>query len=109
MKQIALGEDSALGLKDLRFKGSQVSGPHSNSMADELAAMANFFSGVFILCVDDKTRAVSGLPDDKLDMVENWLRHICNGLIDPPLVCRIRRMMVIYLQRSWFAISKQGG
>ncbi len=95
MKQIVVGEDSALGLRDLRFKGNEVSGPHSNSMADELAAMANTFSGVFVLGVDDKTRTVSGIPDDKLDVVENWLRHICNGLIEPPLVCRIRKIHVI--------------
>ncbi len=91
LKQIALGEDSSLELKDLRFKGSHVSDPHRNSMADELAAMANTGSGVFVLGVDDATHSVVGIPEDRLDVVESWLSGICNDLIDPPLICRIRK------------------
>ncbi|MCL2101341.1 MAG: hypothetical protein FWH22_06470 [Fibromonadales bacterium] len=41
LKAIELGEDTYLELKDLRFDGNQVGEPHRNSMADELAAMAN--------------------------------------------------------------------
>ena len=41
LRQIRLGEDSALELKNLEFKGNKVTGPHRKSMADELAAMAN--------------------------------------------------------------------
>lgn len=95
LRQIRLGEDSALELKDLRYKGDKVIEPHSVSMADELAAMANTFNGVFILGVDDKTRLISGIPTDKLDVVENWLRDISNGLIKPNLFCRIRKLAVI--------------
>ena len=43
--------------------------PHRNSMADELAAMANTGNGVFVLGVDDKSRTVIGIPIDKLDVV----------------------------------------
>jgi predicted HTH transcriptional regulator len=93
--QIGLGEDSSLELKDLRFKGKQISSPHKSSMADGLAAMANTANGVFVLGVDDKTRLITGIPIDKLDSVETWLRDICNGLIKPPLFCRIRKMSVI--------------
>ena len=95
LRQIRLGEDSALELKDLRYKGDKVIEPHSVSMADELAAMANTFNGVFVLGVDDKTRLISGIPTDKLDVVENWLRDISNGLIKPNLFCRIRKLAVI--------------
>ena len=49
LKRIRLGEDSSLELKDLRYKGDQVNDPHQNSMADELAAMANTANGVFVL------------------------------------------------------------
>lgn len=95
LRQIRLGEDSALELKDLRYKGNQVNDPHRNSMADELAAMANTANGVFILGVDDKSRTVVGIPEDKLDVVETWVRGICNDLITPQLFCRIRIVPVM--------------
>lgn len=95
LKQIRLGEDSSLELKDLRYKGNQVKDPHRNSMADELAAMANTANGVFVLGVDDKTRTVVGIPEDKLDVVETWVRGICNDLITPQLFCRIRKIPVV--------------
>jgi ATP-dependent DNA helicase RecG len=100
LKQISLGEDSSLELKDLRFKGDKVSEPHSKGMADELAAMANAATGVFVLGVDDSTRMVTGIPEEKLDIVETWLRNICNDLIEPPLTCRIRK---IFLPTSYGA------
>jgi len=95
LKQIRLGEDSSFELKDLRYKGMQISEPRASSMADELAAMANTSNGVFVLGVDDKTRFITGIPQEKLDFVENWLRDICNGLITPQLFCRIRKISVI--------------
>jgi len=90
--QIKLGEDSALELKQLEYKGERIVGPHRDSMADELAAMANSASGVFVLGVDDKTKSISGIPIEKLDAVETWIRAICNDLILPPLLCRIRKI-----------------
>lgn len=95
LKQIRLGEDSSLELKDLRYKGNQVNDPHRNSMADELAAMANTANGVFVLGVDDSSRTVVGIPEDKLDVVETWVRGICNDLIIPQLFCRIRKIQVV--------------
>ncbi|MGI6683209.1 MAG: helix-turn-helix domain-containing protein [Myxococcota bacterium] len=84
LKQIRLGEDSALELKNLKYKGDQVNDPHRDSMANELAAMANTANGVFVLGVEDGTRTVLGIPLDKLDAVETWVRGICNDLITPP-------------------------
>jgi hypothetical protein len=55
-KQISLGEDTSLEINDPRYSGGAMSSPHSNSMTDELAAMAHTASGVFVLGVDDKTR-----------------------------------------------------
>ena len=94
LNQILLGEDSSLELKDLRYKGSRVNDPHRNSMADELAAMANTANGVFVFGVDDKSKVITGIPKNKLDIVETWLRDICNDLISPPLLCRIRKFSV---------------
>ena len=94
LKQIAIGEDSVLEFKTIEFKGNQVAGPHRNSMADELAAMANTATGVILLGVDDKSKAIIGIPMDKLDVVETWLRGICNDLIEPPLDCVIRKIPI---------------
>ena len=94
LKHIALGEDSVLELKSVELKGSKVVGPHRDGMADELAAMANTASGVIVLGVDDTTREIRGIPLDKLDIVEGWLRTICNDSIDPPLDCVIRKLSV---------------
>lgn len=95
LQQIHLGEDSSLELKDLRYKDKYISEPHRNSMADELAAMANTANGVFVLGVDDTTKTIVGIPSDKLDTVETWIRDICNDLITPPLFCRIRKIRVL--------------
>jgi predicted HTH transcriptional regulator len=95
LKQIKLGEDSTLELKNIFYKGKEVSAPNRNSMADELAAMANSANGVFVLGVDDKTKSIAGIPQENLDTVETWIRAICNDLIKPQLFCRIRKISII--------------
>ncbi len=93
--KIRSGEDSSLGLKALQFRGERVIGPSREAMGDELAAMANTASGVFVLGVDDKTKAIIGLPLEKLDAVEGWVREIWNDLIEPPLIGRIRKVALL--------------
>ncbi|MBA4369225.1 MAG: transcriptional regulator [Desulfobacterium sp.] len=121
LKQITLGEDSVLELKTVEFTGNKVSGPHRNSMADEMAAMANTHTGVILLGVDDQSRTVTGIPVEKLDVTETWLRNICNDLIDPPLDCIIRKVPItldddvertiirIDIPRSLFVHQSPGG
>jgi len=94
LKQIALGEDSVLELKVVEFSGNKVIGPHKDGMADELAAMANTATGIIVLGVDDKSKEIKGIPLEKLDIVESWLRSICNDSIDPPLDCVISKLIV---------------
>lgn len=94
LKKIALGEDSVLELKTVEFSGNRVTGPHRDGMADELAAMANTAAGIIVLGVDDKTKEIRGIPLEKLDVVEGWLRSICNDSINPPLDCVIRKLSV---------------
>jgi predicted HTH transcriptional regulator len=106
LEQIRLGEDSSLELKSLEFRGELVTGPHRDSMADELAAMANTTSGVFVLGVDDKAKSILGIPMDKLDSVETWLRSICNDLVAPPLLCRIRKLTLHALDGSERAVIR---
>ena len=94
LKAIEQGEDTSLELKSLRYDGNLVKEPHRHSIADDLAAMANTASGTFIFGVEDKTKKIEGIPKDKLDAVETWLRGICNDLIDPPLFCKIHKTTV---------------
>lgn len=95
LNRIKLGEDSALELKNVEFSGRSVSAPHRSSMSDELAAMANAKGGVFFIGIEDKTRKVVGIPIDKLDITEEWLRNIANDLINPPLECVILKKSVV--------------
>jgi len=92
LKQISLGEDSVLELKNIEYTNDNVSGPNRNSMADEMAAMSNSHGGVIVLGVNDKSHEITGLPFVKLDITETWARDIANDLIKPPLECRIKKL-----------------
>lgn len=91
IEKIRLGEDSYLELKEVRFAGQKVSGPHKDSLADELAAFANSRGGVCVLGVDD-SREVLGIPLERLDLVEDFVRQICLDSITPPLAPVIERL-----------------
>jgi ATP-dependent DNA helicase RecG len=86
LNRIRLGEDSKLELKRLVMRGdTKVEAPHAESLADELAAMANAQGGLLILGVDDKSKQVLGIAYSALDSVEKWLAEICNDKVTPPL------------------------
>lgn len=91
LEKIRLGEDSFMELKEVRFAGQRVSAPHRDGLADELAAFANSRGGVCILGVDD-AREVLGIPLDRLDLVEDFVRQICLDGINPPLAPVIERL-----------------
>jgi predicted HTH transcriptional regulator len=91
---IRLGEDSFLELKEVRFSGKRVSEPRREALADELAAFANRRGGTCVLGVDDSTREIMGIPEERLDLVESFVREICNDSITPPLVADIRRLLL---------------
>lgn len=91
LEKIRLGEDTFLELKEVRFAGDRVSGPHRESLADELAAFANGRGGVCVLGVDD-TREILGIPLDRLDAVEAFVRELCLDIINPPLAPVIERL-----------------
>lgn len=92
LEKIRLGEDSFLELKEVRFAGSRVTDPSRDELADELAAFANTRGGVCVLGVADATREIVGIPEDRLDATEAFLREIVNDAIDPPLPCTIERL-----------------
>ena len=85
IRRLRFGEDSVLELKRVRVSGKRVKEPSRNSVADELAALANAQGGTLVLGVDDKTRLAEGIPLEHLDVVETWIREICNDLVKPPL------------------------
>ena len=88
--QIRLGEDSAYEFKAITLERNKVTQPHSNSIADELAAFANTSGGILVLGVNDKTRNIEGITRADLDTVELWLTNLASQLIDPPLPIETR-------------------
>jgi predicted HTH transcriptional regulator len=85
-QRIRLGEDSTLELKRVAVSpASKVTEPHADGLSDELAAMGNAAGGTLVLGVDDKTRAVTGIPLEWIDQVEAWVTAICTDRIKPPL------------------------
>lgn len=92
LDKIALGEDSYLEIKEVRFAADRVAGPTRDALADELAGFANARGGVCVLGVADATREVVGISIDKLDIVEAFVREVCNDSITPPLALVIERM-----------------
>ncbi len=121
MRRLRLGEDSSLELKSVRVSGGNVRGPDRNAMADELAAFANSSGGTVIIGVDDKTRSVQGIPINDLDIVELWVREICNDSVQPSLNADIRKaecedaegrivaVLCVQVERSLFVHKSPGG
>ena len=91
LEKIRLGEDTFLELKEVRFAGQRISAPRRDGLADELAAFANGRGGVCVLGVDD-AREVLGVPLDRLDLVEDFVRQLCLDSIQPPMAPVIERL-----------------
>ncbi len=95
LEKIRLGEDSLIELKAVYFRGHGSKIELSrDEIADELAALANTRGGVVVLGVDDKSREPIGIPLEKLDQVETFIRDICNDSIKPPLQATIIRLQL---------------
>jgi predicted HTH transcriptional regulator len=92
LEKIRLGEDSFLDLKEVRFSGERVAGPRRDEFSDEVASFANAKGGVCLLGVDDKSREIIGIPIDRLDTVESFVREVLNDIVKPPLPATIERM-----------------
>lgn len=121
LQKIRLGEDTSLELKTVRFKGSRVSEPRRDELADELAAIANTHDGVLVLGVDDKTRDIVGIPAERLEAVERYVYEICNESIKPPVLFRsfcmqlpdssgvLQPVLKVEVPRSLFVHKSPGG
>lgn len=120
-RRIRLGEDSKLELKRVLLAGRKVRAPERTATANELAAMANARGGRLVLGVDDRTRNVLGIPVERIDAVEGWVREICNDSINPPLEADINKMELpnasgdltpvieVVVPRSLFVHESPGG
>jgi len=106
LAKIGLGEDSSLELKEVRFSGNRMTAPHRDGFADELVAFANAHGGAWVLGVDDKSRNITGIPEERLDKVEALVREVCNDSIDPPLFAHIERMRLPDAQGNQVAVLK---
>lgn len=91
-RRIRLGEDTSLALKRVLLAGDRVKEPDRRDVADELAGIANRKGGTLVLGVADRTREVLGIPLERIDRVETWMREICNDLINPPLDADINKI-----------------
>ena len=85
LRRIRLGEDSSLEVKSVRVSGSSVRAPARSDVADELAALANSRGGTMVLGVHDKTRRIQDIAPAALDVLEGWVREICNDSVTPAL------------------------
>lgn len=94
LEKIRLGEDSTLELKELRFAGEKVSAPRREQLADELAAFANARGGTCLLGVEDATREVVGIPLERLDLAEAFVRELCHDSVEPPLLAHIEKLLL---------------
>jgi len=106
LARIGLGEDSSLELKEVRFSGNRITAPHRDGLADELVAFANARGGVCVLGVEDRSRNITGIPQERLDKVEALVREICNDSIDPPLFAHIERVGLPDAQGNPVAVLK---
>jgi len=91
LDRIRLGEDSGAEFKEMFFSGESVIDPKRDHLAKEIAAMANAKGGWLILGINDKSGNVVGIPADKLDATESYVREICEASIKPALPVDIYR------------------
>jgi ATP-dependent DNA helicase RecG len=82
---IRLGEDSSIEFKAVKFDGVRPISPNKDKMAHEIAAFANGYGGRIILGVEDKSREVIGIADDKVAAAEEWVVNISQQHIQPPV------------------------
>ena len=85
LDRIRLGESTYLELEEVRFAGDGVAVPDPDTLADELAAIANSRGGVLVLGIEGFTRDVVGIPAERLDTVVDLVKEVCAASIDPPI------------------------
>ena len=118
--QIRLGEDSLFEFKRVEIKGNTIKGPSQQDLADEMAAFANQKGGYLILGVEDKTRAVTGIPLAMLEGVQRRVKDAARDNIEPPLPIftrlltlpdasgELKHIIYVTIEKSLFVHSSNG-
>lgn len=57
-----------------------------------MAAMANSRGRTLVLGVAGRRREVLRIPPQRLDIVEDWIRQICDASVTPPLDAEINKL-----------------
>ena len=91
---IRLGEDSVREFKAIHIPGRRVVEPDAREIADDIASAANAAGAAFFFGINDKTHEVEGIPEDKLEVAETWIRDICNDSVKPAVPAIIRKIVV---------------
>lgn len=94
MFHLRLGEDSSIEFKAIAFEGNKPKSPSRDSMAHEIAAFANGQGGKLLLGVEDKTRDVVGIDDDKVALTEEWIVNLSQRNIEPPVKIHTRLLQL---------------
>lgn len=120
LDKIRLGEDTFFELKEARFSGNRVTAPGRDSLADELSAFANSRGGVCMLGIND-SHEIIGIPLERLNILEDYVREICTDSIKPQLAPVIERLFLpnetgeqvpvlkLEISRSLFVHQSPGG
>ena len=116
LRQIELGEDSRVELKEAFFSGRRVKAPDRKALADELAAMGNARGGTLVFSVSDAGE-VGRLSREQMDALEKFVYEICNDTIRPALFYNSHRMplpdgysaLLIEIEQSPHVHSSPGG
>ena len=91
--QLRAGEDGRTEFKEIRFGDRGVLPPNSEELAGELVAFANAEGGVVFLG-DDDAGAARGIPPERWDAVEHWLRNVATHNCDPPIRPVVRKALL---------------
>ena len=84
LERIALGEDSQVEFKEVRFANARVTAPTRRSLADEMAALANTVGGTLIFSISD-SRDVRPVTPQEIDALERYVTEICRDNVAPAL------------------------
>ncbi len=90
--RLRLGGNRTPDFRLVEVADRRVGTPDRGDFADEMAALANGKGGTVVLGVDDRSLEVPGIALEDLDVVEGWVREICNDSVKPALDADIRKL-----------------
>ncbi len=93
LAQLRAGEDGRAEFKELRLGARGVASPNAEDLAGELVAFANAAGGTVFVGVDDQGN-VTGIPSDRLDVVEQWVLNAATHNCDPPTRPIVRKALL---------------